>query len=312
MLKNKYSAIIRTLTGGEKYLKLLHSINSQTIKAEHVYIIQPHGYEPPKETLGIEEFIHCDKGMWMQRIYGMEYCYAQANHSEYLLVLDDDMEFAPDFVEQLIRMSIDTNADAMIPLSDKHFSFAQRCLYLLMGGPIQRKRSPYRNEILRNGSYAYNDSLGGNINPTQSGNFPCFLMRTDLTSKLSLKEELWLDETRYAWPDDQVFFYKAFLMGGKIMSCKTPTYVHNDGKAGTHSVRKRKIDGAYAVGRNSYIFWRKFVYPNFPNKAITQLSFLYRITALRVLYFILGAKKFDLSQFKAFCKGLRDGKNINF
>lgn len=305
-----YSVIIRTLIGGPKYLALLQSIAQQTVRPEHIYIVQPYGYNAPEESIGFEEYIHCAKGMWMQRIYGMEYCYNQPSHSKYLLVCDDDVTFEADFVEQLIMNSEKHKADFMIPLGDLKLSFPKRILYALIGGPFITGKSTHRNCVLLNGSWSCNNSLKENVNPTQSGNFQCFLMRTDATAPLSLKEELWIDETRYAWPDDMMFFYKANLCGLNVLSCKMPTFIHNDGKAGV-TARQRIEDAAYSIGRNGYIFWKRFIY-KYQNGRYKKLKALawwnYRVLAIRILYIMLGLKRKSLFQLKAYNRGLEDGR----
>lgn len=55
---NSYSVIIRTLVG--KYQALLDSIARQSIPPQHIYVVLAHGYAPPKEQLGIEEFLYTD------------------------------------------------------------------------------------------------------------------------------------------------------------------------------------------------------------------------------------------------------------
>lgn len=305
-----YSVIIRTLTGGDKYLALLSSIDHQSVKPEHIFIVQPHGFTPPKETIGYEEYIQCKKGMWMQRIYGMEYCYSLPEHSKYLLVCDDDVTFEPDFVEKLIILSEENNADTMIPLPDLRLSLGRRLLYTFLQGPLLTKKDKYRNRVLLNGCWACNNSLTHNVNPTQSGNFQCFLMRTDITPQLNLRDELWIDETRYAWPDDMMFFYKAHLNGLNILSCKQPTYIHHDGKAGVSNIDRIK-DAAYSQGRNGLIFWSRFIknrQVNKRNKLKAKIYFNYRVLATRLIYIILGIKRKSFFQLSAYNRGLRDAK----
>lgn len=70
----KYCFTIRTLgTTGAKYQALLDSIKQQTIQPTAVFVVLANGYNPPKEQLGTETFLYTKKGMWNQRIYGIEY-----------------------------------------------------------------------------------------------------------------------------------------------------------------------------------------------------------------------------------------------
>ncbi len=129
-----YSIIIRTLSGGEKYQQLLDSIDSQTLKPEHVYVIQPHGWDAPAQRLGYEEFIHTKKGMWEQRIFGMEYCYDQPEHSRYLLVCDDDVKFEPNFAESLLKIAEEYNCDTLVPISDHKAGTLKNLFNNVLGG----------------------------------------------------------------------------------------------------------------------------------------------------------------------------------
>ena len=64
----EYCVAIRTLgSAGEKFQKELDSIISQTIKPQGIFVYIPEGYPIPKETVGIEQYIRCRKGMVAQR-----------------------------------------------------------------------------------------------------------------------------------------------------------------------------------------------------------------------------------------------------
>ncbi len=310
MRKFSYTVIIRTLMGGGKYQRLLTSIDKQTIKPEHIYIIQPHGYEPPKEKLGYEEFLHTDKGMWNQRIYGMEYCCDQPDHSKYLLVCDDDVEFEPNFMSDLLVIAETYNIDTLVPIKDDFRPFAYKIILRFLGARTENKTSPYKIEIRKNARFSVNNNLHENVNPTQSGVFQCFLMRADITPLLKLREEMWLDDTRYAIPDDQVFFYKAFLSGLKTYACKKPEFKHLDGKSGETNIQRLK-DSAYSMARNIRIFWYKFIKPynkNISSKISAYLSFEYYLSVNKLMYFIMSIKNRDFSVYREYNRGLKDGK----
>ncbi len=304
-----YSVIIRTLRGGGKYQLLLESINKQTVKPEHVYIVLPHGYDPPKERLGYEEFVYTDKGMWEQRIFGMEFCFGQLEHSKYLLVCDDDVSFDEDFMKRLLDIAEEFQIDTLVPIKDSRNSKLKNFISRLFGERTENRTSPYKISIKSNGRFSVNNDLRENVNPCQSGPFQCFLMRTDVTPDLRLREEMWLDETRYAWPDDQVFFYKAYLQGLRTYSCKTPEFKHLDGKSGVPN-RQRQLDAIYSQSRNIIIFWNRFIlsHPNSKhNKTVAKVSFKYYLFINKLRLFVSGALKRDLSLYKNYRRGIKDG-----
>ena len=109
-MKCDYSIYIRTLgKGGEKYEKLLLSIRNLTIQPQEVVIVLPYGYAEPQERLGYERFAFCEKGMIKQRVFAIDNAKTQ-----YVLLLDDDVEFSPDFVEKEYKAMMAANANCCI------------------------------------------------------------------------------------------------------------------------------------------------------------------------------------------------------
>lgn len=107
-----YSIYIRTLgKGGEKYHRLLQSIDQQTIKPQEVVVVLPVGYNPPQEKLGYERFEYSEKGMVKQRIYSINKA-----ETPYILLLDDDVDFEPKYVEKIFKTMIKAKAKCCIPI----------------------------------------------------------------------------------------------------------------------------------------------------------------------------------------------------
>lgn len=107
-----YSVAIRTLgTAGSKYARLLDSIAKQSIRPQEVIVVLPHGYPLPAERQGWERFVFSPKGMVSQRVAGFDAC-----QSDYILALDDDVEFDTDFVEQLFGTIPRTGAQLAPPI----------------------------------------------------------------------------------------------------------------------------------------------------------------------------------------------------
>lgn len=69
MSNPQYCVAIRTLgTAGEKYRQTLLSLQQQTIPPNKILVYIAQGYPIPQETIGIEEYIYCPKGMVAQRV----------------------------------------------------------------------------------------------------------------------------------------------------------------------------------------------------------------------------------------------------
>ena len=95
----KYSIAIRTLgTAGEKYVKLLNSIEALTIQPEKLIVVLPEGYSLPEYKIGREKFVFSPKGMIIQRLKALEYI-----TSDFILFCDDDVELETEFVEKLVE-----------------------------------------------------------------------------------------------------------------------------------------------------------------------------------------------------------------
>ena len=95
----EYTAVIRTLgKAGEKYQTLLDSLVSQTIPPKEIIVYIAEGYQFPKETCGKEKYVCVPKGMVAQRALRYDEV-----HTDYLLMLDDDVYLPGDAVERLFR-----------------------------------------------------------------------------------------------------------------------------------------------------------------------------------------------------------------
>ncbi|MCM1022346.1 MAG: hypothetical protein NC343_08495 [Muribaculum sp.] len=240
----------------------------------------------------------------------MEYCYNQSEHSKYLLACDDDVEFCETFVEDLLKIAEQYQIDTLVPIRDYRAPLLKNVISALRGERTENTNSHFKITIKTNGRFSVNNSLKENVNPSQSGPFQCFLMRTDITPKLKLRDEMWLDETRYALPDDQVFFYKAYLLGLRTYSCKQPWFNHLDGKSGTTDSQRLK-DVTYSAVRNITIFWHKFIKSQKNSKVDTikaKINFTYYVTVNKMICIAKGLVNRDLSLYREFIRGVNDGK----
>lgn len=107
----QYTIAICTLgTSGEKFLETLRSCDRQIVRPEKILVYIPYGYALPKETIGKEEYIRCDKGMVTQRSLPFNEI-----QTEYILLFDDDLSFQEDFVKLLFDGLTEYNGDCISP-----------------------------------------------------------------------------------------------------------------------------------------------------------------------------------------------------
>lgn len=254
-----YSVIIRT-TGkaGEKYRKLLRSIEALEPKPREVIVVLPEGYALPEDRLGWENFYFCPKGMVVQRLHGIAQC-----KTPYALICDDDVAFGPDFVRKLHEPLEEGRGGLSIaPL----YSFlpqkgVRAVVDAVLGGgvPTVFHRDRYCS-VLRTTGYSYNRKL--NVNKkyyeTQSAAWTCFYADVRSLRAIDFEvEQMWLDRHGYSALDDQAMFYKAWLRGVKTIVVSNAFYEHLDARTSTRESREPVI---FSRVFNRIVFWHRFIY----------------------------------------------------
>ena len=250
-----YSVAIRTLgTAGEKYQRLLDSLKGQTIPTKDIFVYIPHGYVLPKETIGIEKYIRCEKGMVAQRSLPFDEI-----KTDYILFCDDDMYLPPDLVEKMFKGITQHDADSVAVSVFEDFN---RSKMFQLGILMHSFISPRRNDgwmvkIKRNASYSYNINPQKEFMPTESASFNCFLCKKSVYQVIHYEDERWLDKMMYASGDDQLFFYKMHLMGYKPYYYMNSGAVHLDGQAGRRMINANKM---YLQKKNLFVMWYRMIY----------------------------------------------------
>ena len=314
--KLEYSAVIRTLgLAGDKYMRLLKSLDSQTIKPKEVLVVLAEGYELPPERLGYERYVYSKKGIVSQRSLG-----AIEATSEYCLFLDDDLEFENTMVERLFKPIIDGKADITFPIIPEmvpRTTVSSFLLYALAGAavPMLCNKVGHYTRITCSGGWSYNENIDFNqekLYEAQTAPGACYLVKTEFARKIRFEEECWLELASFSLPDDQINFYKYYKLGYKIMGISKIHILHLDG-GGTNYVRKQKA--AYALAKHHLIFWHRFVYKPCSSvfyRLLSVLGLLYWMFSFSVLYLIVNLL---LCRFKIIAKhfsGLWDGINYLF
>lgn len=285
----KYSVVIRTLgTAGDKYAALLRSIEQQTLAPEEVVVVLADGYAEPPHHIPHERIVRTRKGMVHQRQVGFE----QAR-SPFLLVMDDDIALPSDYAETTLRIMQETEADAAFSGGDERGKQHQNLRYLLLGERyLSRRKSPYYLRIGSTGGTIVN----ARMQPSQrywcqTANFQCFMMRKEAALGTHLEEEMWLEDTGYAWPDDRVFFYKAFRKGYKTVYVPETHYTNLNAQSGHDKSQDKTYTDYYTHQRNIAIFWHKYLCskqlpPPTSSRFLCRILFAYGCTMQTLLFFV--------------------------
>jgi glycosyltransferase involved in cell wall biosynthesis len=318
-----YSVVIRTLGNtGIKYQALLQSIKAQTIQPEEIIVVIPHGYELDYK-LGSERVVYCEKGMVQQRAVGI----AESN-SEYSLICDDDIQFAPNMVEELYKYLIQNNLNCCLPMEGVDDQWGTDRLNLRY--PLStRLRGRFTGQMLTGyGHSKYLDVLtytAGHkvyVNSNEldkcylctTACFQCFFIKTDLAKAAHYEEELWLQEgslTSYAAYDEPVFFSKLNLLGLRMAYALRVRYKHLDagvGRKATNKIEAKKIR-YFSIARNRTIYWYKYIYttaPTFGKKILALLGGLYGLTNYALLTILINLRPRHFRSLSALFKGYKE------
>lgn len=303
----EYTAVIRTLgKAGEKYQQTLNSLCSQTIQPKDIIVYIADGYDIPKETCGREKYIYVKKGMVAQRALPYDEV-----KTEYILFLDDDVYLPENGVELLFSNMLSHGADVISPNTfDNHKRKGKiRLINILLGKAIPFKSEDWAYKVLLSGGYAYNINPSKDFYWSNTNAGPCFLCRKADFLKIHFEEELWLDETPYALPDDQVMFYKMHLSGLKVSTMFNSGIIHLDAGTAVKTSADRAEKMLYSEVKNQIVFWHRFIepYKKGLNKIRARISlenykFIRRLLAVK--NYITGNK----SDWQIIDKAIKDGE----
>lgn len=303
----EYSVVIRTLgKGGDYYQKTLDSLIRQTVKPSDIIVYIAEGYSIPKETVGVEKYVYVKKGMVAQR--ALKYDEVK---TEYILFLDDDVYLPPTGVETLYAELKNNSGDVISPnvFYNENKSLKEKIRLTLFGREVCRIwGNRWGFKVLSTAGFSYINTPRKVVYESQTNAGPCFLCRKEDFIKIKLEEELWLDDTPYAFPDDQVMYYKMYLYGLKILTSYNSGIVHLDCGSSTGN-GNRTVKVIYSEYRNKLIFWYRFIFSMEKSNVckiwkIICILYIYGLQSINALYkLIVGRNK----EAMAFFNGVKDG-----
>ena len=298
----EYSVAIRTLgRAGEKYQRLLNSLSTQTIQPKAIIVYIAEGYPLPEATIGIEQYVYVKKGMLAQRALPYEEV-----ATEYLLCLDDDLEFPPNTVERMFQLLTEHNSDVISPdiFPNSRRSWKSEIMMTLSGRMHARRHdNTWGYKVMRTGGYSYNARPEKDVYWSQTNAGACFLCRKDDLIRLRLEEELWVDKMSYPLGEDQIMYYKMFCCGLKQLTWYNHQFVHLD--AGNNMTAEKERKRLYGDVYFKTTFWHRFIY--IPEKSIftklwDTLCIIYYFTFTLLISLI----KCDFHTFRAKRSALQD------
>jgi len=304
----QYTAVIRTLgKGGRCYQKTLDSLRSQTLPPAAVFVYIAEGSPLPKETIGTERYVYVKRGMVAQRALAYEEV-----ATEYCLFLDDDVYLPPHAVEILYNELTEQNAQIISPcvFANHQVPVKDKIRSGILGREVCRPwGQKWGYKVLWNAGFSYNNRPTRKTYESQTNAGPCFLCRKADFLQIHYEEERWLDRAYYAFPEDQVMFYKMYCRGLKLLTSFDSGIVHLDASSTVDDSAGKTMKVVYSEYCNKLIFWHRFILSPEKNPIVKAgmtmaLAYTYGVQAAKyLLFYFMGRREMA----RAFKNGVRDG-----
>lgn len=303
----EYTAVIRTLgKGGDYYQKTLDSLILQSMPPSAIVVYIAEGYALPAETVHREQYVYVKKGMVAQR--ALQY---KEVKTEYILFLDDDVYLPPTGVEILYHELQQYKGDVISPyvFYNHKKSIKEKIRLAVFGREVCRLcGNRWGFKVLSTAGFSYINNPKKAVYESQTNAGPCFFCRKKDFLNIKYEDELWLDETPYAFPEDQVMYYKMYLSGLKILTSYDSGIVHLDAGSSTGGSVDRTCKVIYSEYRNKLIFWHCFIYSYEKNYLlrlwkIACIIYVYVLQSINATYKLLKGRK---EEARVFFLGIKD------
>lgn len=265
-----YSVAIRTLGTNPTLLRNeLLSIKAQTIQPSKIVVYIADGYERPSFQVGKEEYIWVKKGMVTQRALP----YSEID-SEYILLLDDDVELQPNSVEKLLQVAIEEGADVVgadcfknqeLPIKSKLFA-------TLTNWVTPHSDTKWAFKVHCHCGFSYLNNPQPKCYLSQSSCGPASLWKKEVFLALHIEEETFLDRLGFPYGEDLLMFNKAFQNGYKLMVHYDCGIEHKDGKSSSGAYHKND-QKFYVRSKGSFILWWRTCYQTRSHKPLVSLIY---------------------------------------
>lgn len=304
-----YSVAIRTLgTAGDKFKRELISLHNQTVLPEKIVVYIAEGYKRPDYTIGMEKYVWVKKGMVAQRALP----YNEIT-SECIFLLDDDVEFAPDSAERMLKTMDEYGADCVgaDTFKNQDMTFKQKVFAALTNWVFPHSSSSeWAFKIHCHGSFSYNNKPTKAFYWSQSCAGPASLWEKDVLLSLHLEDELWLDSLGFAFGDDMLETYKIHVNGYKLGLLYNSGIVNLDAKT-TSSDYQQNIRKFYVRSKSAHIIWWRAIYSISKNNSIknfhTLLVYVIKCLWLFIINCLAGLSFFNIKIPYYYAKGIKDG-----
>lgn len=303
-----YSVAIRTLAKSLQTLQReLESISRQTVQPDKVVIYIAEGCPlPPFNVMG-EIYITTPKGMVSQRAVD----YAEVD-SELVMLLDDDVELAPDSAKILIGQLKANRADCVAAdtFGNHRMTFISKVKAAVGNWVFPRFDKKWAFKLHSNGSFSYINNPISECYPSQSAAGPAALWKKKSLLALDFKAETWLDQLGFAYGDDDLEFFKLHINGGRLFVSFNSGIKNLDAKTASTSFQanERKY---YIRAMSNHIRWYRMQYQTRPllrQRIKVGTSYWLKQAWVLMLHIGLSFVALDLCPLRHYLKGIKDGR----
>ena len=299
----QYSIAIRTLATNVEVLKLeLESIALQTQQPDKVVIYIAEGYEKPCLRVGKEEYVWVKKGMVAQR--ALEY---REIDSDVILMLDDDVELAPDSAERMLRALEEHDADCVAAdtFKNQEMTFRQKLIAFISNGVYARGDDGWAFKLNRDGGFSFNRNPRNSFCLTETFAGPCWMVKKDVLKSVHFEDELWLDRMGFPYGEDAVESYKLFMNGFKCGVLYDSGVKNLDAKTSSgvyHKTEKKFYTRSYGM----FATWWRMIYTSRDKRWLSALLFGMKAWWQLNLHIMLGIVKLNVKIPLNYMKGIKD------
>ena len=298
-----YSVAIRTLATNVEVLKLeLESIARQTRQPDRVVIYIAEGYDRPSFQVDKEEYVWVKKGMVTQR--ALEY---REIDSDVILMLDDDVELAPDSAERMLRALEEHDADCVAAdtFKNQEMTFRQKLIAFISNGVYARGDDGWAFKLNRDGGFSFNGNPRNSFCLTETFAGPCWMVKKDVLKSVHFEDELWLDRMGFSYGDDAVESYKLFMNGFKCGVLYDSGVKNLDAKTSSgvyHKTEKKFYTRSYGM----FATWWRMIYTSRDKQWLSALLFGLKAWWQLNLHVLLGIVKLNVKIPLNYMKGIKD------
>lgn len=303
-----YSIAIRTLgTSGEKFVRELESIKRQTIQPEKVIIYIAEGYNRPDYTIGKEEYVWVKKGMMRQRVLRYDEI-----DTPLILLLDDDVELAPDSVEKMINALVAHDLDCIAAVTFRNYLIPTiKKIYIALTNLVLPHWSKTWSVMVRsNGSFSYNNHPTKDVYLSQSASGPAALWKKQVFCDMHYEDELWLDDLRFAFGEDVLMFNKLFKNGHRL-GCHYSCGIKHLNAQSSSSEYKKNLIRFHTRSMASILIWYRICYnlkgTSSCSRMWAALSFIFKSLWLLIIHSVSSIYLRSPKVVSNYLSGLLDG-----